>query len=86
MAAKAAAIGSGVVMGDLALCREDFAAGTLVRPFPEMTCPSPQGDICLIGLAEKWHEPKVAAFRGWTAEVAAEEAAALRAGTGEVTR
>jgi len=72
IATKAAVMGVGVVMADLVLCREELEAGTLVRPFPDMVCKSPLGGICLLGGSEKWHTPKVKAFRSWaydTAEV-----------------
>ena len=77
MATKAAVMGAGVVMADLALCREELASGALVAPFPHMVCPSPLGGICLLASREKWEEPKVRAFRTWAAEVAGREAAEL---------
>src|SRR6056297_1087856 len=43
MATKAAAMGTGVVMADLVLNRDELASGTLVRPFPDRVCPSPLG-------------------------------------------
>ncbi len=77
MATKAAVMGAGVVMADLALCREELASGTLVAPFPEMICASPFGGICLLSSRDKWHDPKVKAFRTWAAALAAREADAL---------
>lgn len=71
IATKAAVMGAGVVMADLVLCRDELAAGTLVAPFPDMVCPSPMGDVCLLGPAATWDEPKVIAFRDWAAEAAA---------------
>lgn len=69
IATKAAVMGVGVVMADLVLCREEFEAGMLVAPFPDMVCQSPLGGICLIGEADKWTLPKVEAFRSWAHEV-----------------
>ncbi|MCG7624945.1 LysR substrate-binding domain-containing protein [Epibacterium sp. Ofav1-8] len=65
MATRAAVIGAGVVMADLVLCAEELARGDLVLPFPEMTCGTPDGAYALVGEAEKWHDPKVVAFRDW---------------------
>ena len=65
IATKAAVMGFGVVMADLVLCREEFDAGMLVAPFPDMVCQSPLGGICLLGGSEKWHTPKVTSFRSW---------------------
>ena len=75
MATKAAVMGAGMVMADLALCREELASGALVAPFPDLVCPSPLGGICLIASRDKWEEPKVRAFRSWAAALAATEAA-----------
>ncbi|WP_411351057.1 LysR substrate-binding domain-containing protein [Leisingera aquaemixtae] len=65
MATRAAVMGAGVVMADLVLCQEELARGDLVLPFPEMTCGTPDGAYALIGERQKWHDPKVAAFRDW---------------------
>ncbi len=65
MATRAAVMGAGVVMADLVLCAEELARGDLVLPFPQMSCGTPEGAYALIGEAEKWHDPKVAAFRDW---------------------
>ena len=70
IATKAAVMGVGVAMADLILCREELQSGTLVAPFPDMVCKSPDGDICLIAGRHKWHSPKVAAFRSWAYEIA----------------
>ncbi len=77
IATKAAVMGSGVVMGDLALCRHELESGLLLRPFPDMVCASPLGRVCLLGPREKWQEPKVRAFRDWVAKCAAEQATSL---------
>ncbi|MCE8507335.1 LysR family transcriptional regulator [Ruegeria pomeroyi] len=68
MAARAAAMGSGVVMADLALCHEELRNGALVLPFPEMTCVTPQGGYVLIGMRDRWDEPHLRAFREWVAQ------------------
>ncbi|MEQ8291944.1 MAG: LysR substrate-binding domain-containing protein [Roseovarius sp.] len=73
IAAKAAVMGTGIVMGDIVLCREEFEGGTLVMPLPDMVCPSPMGGISILGPRDKWHEPKVAAFRSWAATMAARD-------------
>ncbi len=70
IATKAAVMGVGVVMADLVLCREEFEAGTLVSPFPDMVCKSPLGGICLLGGSEKWNTLKVRAFRSWAHDIA----------------
>ncbi len=69
IATKAAVMGVGVVMADLVLCREELQSGTLVAPFPEMVCKSPDGGICLLAGRHKWHSPKVEAFRVWAYQV-----------------
>lgn len=70
MATKAAVMGVGVVLADLVLCREEFEAGALVAPFPDLVCQSPLGGVCLLAGKEKWHSPKVAAFRSWAYDAA----------------
>ena len=70
IATKAAVMGVGVVMADLVLCREELRSGTLVAPFPDMVCKSPDGGICLLAGRHKWHSPKVEAFRSWAYELA----------------
>lgn len=70
IATKAAVMGVGVVMADIVLCRDELRSGTLVVPFPDMVCKSPDGGICLLAGRHKWHSPKVAAFRSWANEVA----------------
>lgn len=77
IATKAAVMGLGVVMADLVLCRDELESGTLVAPFSDMVCESPDGGICLIGGPDKWQAPKVAAFRAWAEEVAAVDRAAV---------
>jgi len=71
IATKAAVIGAGIVMADLVLCREEFEAGVLVAPFPDMICHSPAGEVCLLGGSEKWDIPKVRAFRSWARDISA---------------
>jgi len=73
MATRAALMGAGFVMSDLVLCREEFKAGLLVAPFPELVCDGSFGGVCLIGSRERLQEPKIAAFRDWVLEIAAEE-------------
>jgi len=77
MAVKAALMGTGVVMADLVLCHDELASGALIAPFPEMVCPSPDGSVCLLGARDKWHLPKVVAFRDWALTAATEDRRAL---------
>ncbi|PRY25139.1 LysR family transcriptional regulator [Aliiruegeria haliotis] len=77
MATRAAVIGSGVVMADLVLCREEIERGQLVLPFPDMVRTSPQGPICLISHRERWQEPKVRRFAEWVEQEAGRDRAAL---------
>ncbi|MGI3183444.1 LysR substrate-binding domain-containing protein [Nioella aestuarii] len=67
MATKAAVMGAGVVMADLALCQEELQNGTLVLPFPDMACDTPHGSYALIGSEDRWHAPNVKTFRDWIA-------------------
>ena len=75
MATKAAVMGAGIVMADLVLCREELASGALVLPFEDMKCVSPYGGVCVIGLRDRWHEPKVQAFRDWLVDISVADAA-----------
>jgi LysR family glycine cleavage system transcriptional activator len=65
MAARAAVMGAGVIMADVVLCREEFASGALVLPFPELKCDTPSGRYAMIGSRRKWNNSAVAAFRAW---------------------
>ena len=76
IATKAAVMGVGVAMADLVLCRDELRSGTLVTPFEDMVCKSPDGGICLLAGRHKWHSPKVEAFRSWAYEVAEADRAA----------
>lgn len=73
MAVTAAVMGAGVVMGDVLLTHHEFQTGQLVMPFPGLRCETERGDFCLMGAAERWHEPKVEAFKAWVLEVAEED-------------
>ena len=70
IAIKAAVMGVGVAMADLVLCRDELQSGTLIAPFMDMVCNSPDGGICLLAGRHKWHSPKVEAFRSWAYEIA----------------
>lgn len=74
MAVKAAVMGLGVVMGDVVLTRDEFETGQLVMPFENLRCETDYGKFCLIGLPDRWHDPRVEAFRFWVAEAAAKDA------------
>ncbi len=65
MATKAAVMGSGIIMADLALCREEIEQGTLVLPLGHMKCEEPYGQYSLIGPRDRWNDPKVRRFRDW---------------------
>ncbi|SMX37896.1 LysR substrate-binding domain-containing protein [Maliponia aquimaris] len=70
IATRAAVMGTGVVMADLVLCQDEFAAGTLVAPFPDMVAGAPVGGVCLLGRRDRWEVPKVRKFREWAVEEA----------------
>ena len=70
IAVKAAVLGTGVVMADVTLCRDELEIGTLVLPFENMKCGTPMGRFCLLGGRGKWADPKVEAFKEWVSEVA----------------
>jgi hypothetical protein len=55
-------------MGDMVLTRDEFETGQLVRPFKDLVCETKHGRNCLFGLASRWDEPKVEAFKTWAAE------------------
>ncbi|UWQ18930.1 LysR substrate-binding domain-containing protein [Jannaschia sp. M317] len=69
MALRAAVMGGGVVMADLALAVEELSRGDLVLPFPTMTLDPPEGPFGLIGPRDRWNSPSVAAFRRWVVGV-----------------
>ena len=73
MAAKAAVNGLGIIMADLMLCREELELGTLVLPFTDMKCDTPQGRYSLIGPDDKWQDLKVKAFKDWVQEISMKE-------------
>lgn len=77
MSTRAAVLGTGVVMGDIVLNREEIEAGLLVAPFPDMVLDSHYGWMCLLGARDKWHDPKVVQFRAWAVEQGAEDCARL---------
>ena len=70
MSVKAAVMGAGLVLADLALCRDELDSGALVAPFPDKVCDTPNGRYCLIGPQDSWNAPKVKAFRDWAADAA----------------
>ncbi|UYV38986.1 LysR substrate-binding domain-containing protein [Rhodobacteraceae bacterium D3-12] len=74
MAARAARFGTGVLMVDLALCREELDSGALHLPFPDMACATDFGRYSLIAAQDSWRNPKVRAFADWAEEVAAKDA------------
>ena len=78
MASRAAAMGSGVVMGDLVLNRTELETGALVQPFPDLSCETRWGDFCLIGPASAWDTPEASAFRSWAYEAAAKDRKLVR--------
>lgn len=79
MATKAAVMGTGVVMADIVLCREELESGSLIAPLPDMTIPSPFGGVCILGRDDFWDEPKVRRFREWAVSTAAKDVERLEA-------
>lgn len=77
IATKAAVMGAGLVMADFVLCRDELTSGALVTPFPDLTCASPYGAVCLLGPRENWEVPKVRAFIDWAVEMAHEDQSLL---------
>ena len=75
MSVKAAAMGVGIVMGDLMLCREELDLGMLALPFPDMLCDPPEGGYCLLGDKNCRKNPNIDAFLCWAEEIAHEEKA-----------
>lgn len=73
MATKAAVMGSGLIMADLALCREEIERGALVMPLAHMKCEEPYGNYALIGSRDSWDDPKIRVFREWLEHVVGEE-------------
>ena len=78
MSIKAAAMGVGVVMGDLMLCREELDLGMLALPFPDMLCDPPEGGYCLLGDKDCRKNPNVDAFLTWAEGEAAKEWADMK--------
>jgi LysR family glycine cleavage system transcriptional activator len=81
MATKAAVMGSGVVMVDLVLCRQELVSGTLVTPFPTMIAEGQHGDYCLLIDKTRRDDPKVAAFVDWACSEAKQDRADLERST-----
>ena len=79
MATKAAVMGTGMVMADIVLCREELETGSLIAPLPDMTIPSPFGGVCILGRDDLWDEPKVRRFREWAVSTAAKDVERLEA-------
>lgn len=69
MATKAAVMGSGVVMADLMLCRDELESGALVLPFKNLRCETPHGQYCFIVSAERVHGPNLKKFITWLDEI-----------------
>ena len=74
MALKAAVMGAGIVMGDIALARDDLKSGALVLPFPDLKCETPMGRFSLLGAPAKWTTPNVETFKQWVVEKARRDA------------
>lgn len=65
MAYRAAVLGHGVVIGDLAVLQEEIAEGELVQPFPDMQVSDDTESYHLCGRRERWTDPRIVAFRQW---------------------
>ena len=72
MAVRAAVMGQGIAIGDVSLIREELETGKLVRPFPELTLTTDWEGYSLFGPAGCWDDPRIAAFKDWLLEAAAE--------------
>jgi LysR family transcriptional regulator, glycine cleavage system transcriptional activator len=66
----AAAAGQGVALASSALLADDLAAGQLIRPFGDLSVPGPYG-FFVVGPQATADREKVAAFRNWALEEAA---------------
>ena len=80
---KAAVMGTGMILADFVLCRDELTNGSLVLPFPEMRHEMSWGWLSLMGTADRWDDPPVLAFRSW---LAAEAEADRRAIFGDTIR
>jgi LysR family glycine cleavage system transcriptional activator len=77
LAIRAAIMGTGVIMGDLFLCREEFEKGILVQPFPGMSCESSWGWFCVLYPAALLDNPSAVLFLDWVNEIAARDRQAV---------
>ena len=64
-AIKGAMTGSGVVVADVTLCRDELEQGTLVMPFPEMITDSEMGDFCVLYSGSRQSDPPIQVFLAW---------------------
>ena len=71
MAIKAAVMGQGVTMGDMALIGYELETGQLVCPFDNLMCSTDWEGYCLYGPKGCWDDPRVSAFKAWLLETAA---------------
>ncbi|MFN4143062.1 LysR substrate-binding domain-containing protein [Aestuariivirga sp.] len=68
LACRAAIMGTGVTIGDLALLGEELASRTLMVPFPDLVFRSPAHQYYIVVRKECWEEPRIAAFASWLIE------------------
>jgi LysR family transcriptional regulator, glycine cleavage system transcriptional activator len=73
MAFRAAALGQGVVMGDMAVLRDEIESGQLIPPLRDHEIREPSEAYHLFGAASCWNDPDVHTFRKWVLESAAIE-------------
>jgi LysR family glycine cleavage system transcriptional activator len=73
MAVKAAVMAQGITMGDMVLMSDELETGKLVCPFQDLTLTTDWEGYCLYGPTGGWDDPRVAAFKTWLLETAAEE-------------
>ncbi len=71
MAFRAAALGQGVVIGDLVVLRDEIESGQLIQPFKDHEIKDPTEAYHLFGTASCWNDPDVRTFRTWVLETAA---------------
>ncbi|MGH6893157.1 MAG: LysR substrate-binding domain-containing protein, partial [Dongiaceae bacterium] len=69
LAYRAAVLGQGVVVGDLAVLQDEFRSGALVALFKDMELTVPSEAYHVFGTAERWDDPRVRQFRGWLREM-----------------
>lgn len=68
MAAQAAVLGEGVVLGDLTFMKDEIENGRLVLPFEDMVVRDETEAYHVACRVESWSDPRVTAFYAWLFE------------------